>query len=199
MTIAGRNSLPGEAPGDKIVRLVKSYDGISLKNDRDRLGRLVARGVDRPEDVVEALTNCGLFALGVWAEAGVVSPILDQKYVTGAAITWCVQIGIALGALVKYRDGGLKPKRGALLHYKTPGENDDHVEFLLSDVDQHWNALHGGGGRADNAITVTKAPGVVLWNNGRKLLQFWDPDKLGIEVLLPTSDINEAYPDQCSA
>jgi len=195
MTIAGKNSQPGELPGDKIIRLVKSYDGISLKHDRDRLGKLVARGVDQPEDVVTVHTNCGMFALGIWAEAGVASPVLDRKYVNGAAISWCVQIGIDLGALVKYTDGGLKPKRGALLHYKTPGENDDHVEFLLSDIDAHWNAMHGGGGRADNAITVTKAPGVVLWNNGRKLLQFWDPDKLVIEVVMAGSDINEAYPD----
>lgn len=195
MTIAGINSLCGEAPGDKIIRLVKSYDGISLKHGRDRLGKLVARGVDQPEDVVSVRTNCGMFALGIWAELGVSSPILNRRYVIGAAITWCVQIGIERGALVKYTEAGLKPKRGALLHYKTPGQNDDHVEFLLSDIDAHWNAVHGGGGRADNAIAVSKAPGVVLWNNGRKLFQFWDPDKLGIEVLPLGSDVNEAYPN----
>jgi hypothetical protein len=195
MTIAGKNSLPGEAPGEKLVRLVKSYDGCSLKNDRSRLGKLIARGVDRPEDVVEIHTNCGMFALGIWAEAGVSSAILDRKYASQMAISWCIQIGIERRALVKYVDGGIKPKLGALLHYKTPGENDDHVEFLLSDVDRHWNAVHGGGGRADNAIAVSKAPGVVLWNNGRKLFQFWDPDKLGIDCLLDSSDMNEAYPN----
>lgn len=196
MTLAGKNTLPGEAPGDKLIRILKSYDGCSLKHDTERLGKMIARGVDKPADVVGIMTNCGMTALGVWAEAGVDSPILDRKYVSGDAIAWCIQIGIDLKALVKYVDGGLKPKRGALLHYKTPGKNDDHVEFLLSDLDEHWNAVHGGGGRADNLISVSKSPGVVLWDNGRKLFQFWDPDKLGIETLLATSDANEAYPDQ---
>lgn len=195
MTIAGKNSLPGESPGDKIIRILKSYDGCSLKHDADRLGKLVARGVDKPAEVIGIKTNCGMTALGVWAEAGVDHPILDKPYVSQMAIAWLVQIGIDRRALVKYTEGGSKPKRGALLHYKTPGENNDHVEFLLSDVDEHWNALHGGGGRADNLISVAKQPGVVLWNNGRKLFQFWDPDKLGIELVPLGSDINEAYPD----
>ncbi len=95
---------------------------------------------------------------------------------------------------------GRQPKVGSLLHYRSPTpsgskpKNDDHVEFLLSPIDARGYALHGGGGRAENAITMTTDPGLVTYNNGRPLLQFLDPDLLGIEVLLPTSDLNDAYP-----
>lgn len=203
MSIAGKNSRPGETPGQKIVRIVRTYVGCSLSIRADELGKLVGRGVDDPKRAVTVKTNCGMFALGVLAEADVRSDILDRPYLAanglapGAnAIAWLLELGRAKGALVPVpvpMPLSVKPPMGALLHYGTPGKNNDHMEWLLSEVAPSGAADTGGGGRTNNAITAGR--GVVAWNNGRPLLHYLDPDKLGIEVVPIGSDINEAYPD----
>src|SRR6188768_1708134 len=189
MTIAGKNSLPGVSPGQKLARIVRHYVGCSLSNRVDELGALVARGVDEPKAVVGIKTNCGTFSLGVLAQAGAAHALLDRKYVNGMAIAWLLEIGRDLGALVAVPNPmplSVKPPLGALLHYGTPGKNNDHVEWLLSEVAPSGAADTGGGGRANNAITSGR--GVVAWNNGRPLLHYLDPNKLGIEVVRAGSD-----------
>ncbi len=216
MTIASMNSLPGESPGQKLVRIVRHYAGCSLTARADELGALVARGVDDPARAVTIKTNCGMFAMGVMAQAGVASPVLERRYLSanglapGAnAIVWLRELGTKLGALVKLPVPGVinslgaghKPPPGALLRYNTAGKNDDHVEWLLSEVDVTGHAEHGGGGRTNNAITLCAADapnsaGLITWNYGRPLVEYWDPNKLGIEFVPVGSDINEAYPDE---
>lgn len=194
MPIATLNSLPGESAADKIVRLVNSYVGCSLSSRREDLGKLVARGVDDPNQVVTITTNCGTSALGILAIAGAKDPILDKKYVSGMAIAWVRQIGINLKALNKYTGkNGPQPKRGDLLHYYDDGKNNNHVEWCLSDPDENGIAEHGGGGRSNNAIT--KSTSSILTNYYRPLKEFISCDKLGIEIVNSGSDINEAYPD----
>jgi lysozyme len=178
--VAQQPLVPGEKPADRIVRLVKSYVGCSLTNRRTDLGNLVGRGVDNPESVVTISTNCATSALGIMAAAGVRDPLLNKPYVSGMAIAWVRQIGINTGALTKYVKGQ-NPPVGALMHYNTPGTNDDHVEWLLGPVDASGNADHGGGGRANNAITQGTGP--VLSSLGRPLIEWLDPNKLGIPVL----------------
>lgn len=160
---------------DTIISLVKRYEGCSLHVRKDDLGTLVCRGVDDPDQAVLIKTNCGMFALGIMKEAGVVHDLLNQKYKSGMAIAWVRTIGKDLKALQKFSKGNM-PKAGALLHYYTAGKNDNHVEWLLSDVDDQGCAEHGGGGRTDNAITI--GSGNVLWNYGRPLQEWLDPDML---------------------
>ena len=192
--VASLNSLPGESARDKIVRLVNSYVGCSLSNRRDDLGKLVARGVDDPKQVVTITTNCGTSSLGIWAIAGAKDELLNKKYVSGMAIAWVRQIGINLKALNKYTGkNGPQPKRGDLLHYFDEGTNNNHVEWCLSDPDANGIAEHGGGGRPNNAIT--KSTSSILTNYYRPLKEFIDAEKLGIEIVKLGSDINEAYPD----
>jgi len=173
--------VPNEQPADRIIRLVKSHVGCSLSERRAELGKLVARGVDSPEQVVTISTNCATTALGIMAEAGVRDAILNKPYQSGMAVSWVRQIGINTGALVKF-DGKTMPKPGSLLHYNTPGTNNDHVEWLLGPIDAQGNADHGGGGRSNNAIT--EGTGNVMSSWGRPLVEWWDPDKLGIPVLV---------------
>jgi hypothetical protein len=189
------NSLPGETPGEKIVRMVNKYIGCSLINERTKLADLIARGVDDPNQVVEVKTNCGMFALAIMEIAGARHDILNKKYVIGMAIGWVRQIGIDLKALNKYTGkNGPQPKRGDLLHYFSPGANNNHVEWLLSDPNENGIAEHGGGGRPNNAIT--KGTSSILYSSGRPLQEFIDCTKLGIEYVPFGSDINEAIPDQ---
>jgi len=172
-------------PGDVLVSVIKKYVGCSLSNRRAELGKLVARGVDDPEAVVGISTNCATTALGVMHEAGVKHPLLSKKYISGSAIIWVRQIGTDLGALVKYTGpNGPQPKVGSLLRYNTPGTNNDHVEWMLSPMAADGTADHAGGGRPNNAITLEH--GNVLSSNKRPLVEFWDPDKLGIAPGVPT-------------
>lgn len=175
-------SLPGESAGEKLSRTIKKYVGCSLLNRRDELGKLVARGVDKPEAVVTISTNCATTALGVMAEAGVKHPLLAKAYVSGMAVAWVRQIGLDTGALVKYTGPtGPQPKVGSLLRYNTAGTNNDHVEWLLSPIDAKGEADHAGGGRSNNAVTQDHGNVLSSWN--RPLVEFWDPDKLGIELV----------------
>lgn len=163
--------------GDTLVALVKKYVGCSLHVHKDDLATLVCRGVDDPDQSVLIKTNCGMFALGIMHEAGVVHDLLTQKYKLGMAIAWVRTIGKDLGALKKFSKSEM-PKAGSLLHYYTSGKNNNHVEWLLEDPDDQGCAEHGGGGRTDNAITI--GSGNVLWNYGRPLQEWLDPD-----ILLP--------------
>jgi len=185
-------------PGETICRIVRKYVGCSLSNRADELGALVGRGVDDPKRAVTVKTNCGTSALGILKEAGCPSPILKRKYLSanglapGAnAIAWLLELGQETGALVTLLqpgDIGRKPPPGALLHYATPGKNDDHVEWLLSEISPGGGAETGGGGRANNAIT-SGLGAFVARNNGRPLRHWLDPNKLGLG-----SDVYEAYP-----
>lgn len=191
--LASEPSVPGESPGQKLIRILKRYVGCSLTTRRADLADLVSRKVDKPEAVVGIATNCATSALGVMAKGGVKHPLLNKPYVNGMAIAWVRQIGIDLGALVKYDPKGPQPKPGSLLRYNTPGTNNDHVEWLLGPIGPGGVAEHGGGGRGNNAIT--SGTGDVRTSLGRPLLEWWDPDKLGIDVVaLEQSEKAESSP-----
>jgi hypothetical protein len=160
--------------GKAIASLVRRYVGCSLKNRTDELAQLVARGVDDPKQVVLIKTNCGMFALGILAKIGVQHPLLANTYKSGMAIAWLLQIANDKGALRTLKDG--VPTEGALLHYGTPGKNNDHVEFLLADPSPTFQAEHAGGGRADNLVDIGTSD--IRTSMGRPLLHWVDPSKL---------------------
>lgn len=179
-------------PADQICEWVDKYVGCSLDHDKAKLAELVARDVDDPNSMVQVKTNCGTFALGIWHKVRVADPIVDKKYINGAAIIWLRTIGKHTGSLKKF-DGETKPKRGALLRYNTAGLNNDHVEFLLEDPDDKWMAQHGGGGRARNA--VTKGVSDIRYSVGRPLVEWWDPDELGIQSVDREIEIEVQEPE----
>lgn len=154
---------------DLICSNVRQYVGCSLHSERERLGQLIARGVDDPEKVVTVATNCAMFALGVMWLSGVDHELLTRPYRIGMAVSWVDQIGRDLGIRAAF--AGQPLRAGMLLHYSTPGKSNDHVEWLLEDpVD--GEAIHAGGGRPDNAIT--SAHGVILCSSGRPLRWVYD-------------------------
>lgn len=179
--------LPGESPGARIARIAQSYVGCALHdpthptlpNKRlDDLAALVGRGVD-DQSVVSIRTNCATFALGVLRAAGVVHPRLSQRYVDGMAFAWLIEIGDSFSA---WRPGDAGPLSvGAVLHYAVQGENDDHAEVYVSAA----GPMHCGGGRVDNGITLETGP--VTLSMGRPIMQWLDPDALGLEVVEPAA------------
>ena len=158
-------------PND-IVEIVRSFLGDSLVNKKEDLALLVARQIDDPNQIVQVKTNCALFTLGVWWLAGVQHDLLKKKYVSGQAIAWVRRIAIDKHALRTYPKDG-PPVAGAALHYFTPGKNDNHIETLLSTPDANMNALHGGAGRKDNA--VTSGSGDIRTNYYRQLREWVNP------------------------
>lgn len=160
------------ATPENIIELVKSYIGDSLLNNKEDLALLVSRQVDDPNQVVGIKTNCGLFALGIWYAVGVQHDLLKTKYVSGQAIAWVRKIALAKNALRTYAKDG-PPVAGALMHYYTPGTNNNHVEFLLENPNEKHVALHAGAGRKNNA--VTSDTGDIRFNVGRSLQEWVDP------------------------
>jgi len=161
----------GESGAARIVRIVRSYDKVSLSNRRADLAALVGRGVDDGDRVVTISTNCGTSALGVLRAAGCPHLLVSKPYVSGMAIAWLVQIGRDMSAWRDpVKDG--PPQSGALCWYEIAGENDDHVEWELDNGD------HGGGGRTNNAITVEHGP--VALSMGRPLKAWLDPEALSL-------------------
>ncbi len=181
--------VPGESPGDRLARIVAHYAGCSLGTRQDELAALVGRGVC-DSSIVAWKTNCASFALGVLAAAGCPHPILQKPTLIGHAFSDLVAIGYALGAWRPWASSGSITVGAALWYETTPAAGDDHVEFYLSPD----GPTHGGGGRADNAITVGKGAVDLSW--GRPVHQWLDPEELGIPFTpaAPPED-TEPHPD----
>ena len=193
----GFDPQPNESPRDRLCRLVRHCNGWSLSNQRERLAALVARGVDPADSrAVEWKTNCGTTALGVLtftagsAEAAQsVHPLLQTPSKVGKAIAWLDQIGKARSAWVNYSPSGRQPQAGDLLFYATYGVDaeghntyNEHVEWLISTPGADFRAETGGGGRANNEMTV-RPPGDIRTNANRPLKRFLDLDALSIPLL----------------
>lgn len=163
-------------PQQQLVQCVKYYIGFTLENHGDELRYFLSRGVDDPATIVDThISDCGLFALAVWLEVGIRDEKLSEKYQTGKAIEWLVEITNRHNATRHIRDD--IPTVGALLHYHTHGKNDDHVEFLLSPPTiGQWIANHAGGGRANCGIG--EGTSNILWNLGRPLQAWYDINAL---------------------
>lgn len=157
-----------------IVEFVKSYIGDSLLKNREDLALLLARQVDDPNQIVQVKTNCGTFTLGVWWAVGVQHPLLSSKYKNGMAISWVRQIAIDKKALRKYPQDG-NPIAGALLHYYTPGLNNNHVETLLENPNDKMISLHAGGGRNNNEIGSGTSDITWSYQQTRHLQEWVDP------------------------
>lgn len=162
-----------------MVDTIRPWIGSSLKVRGAELRAFIARGVDDPNSQLDShVSDCGLFGLAVWHAAGVDHELLSDPYVTGAAITWLLQIGHDLQA-IRYPKREGPPRPGALMHYKTNGHNDDHIEFCLSvaRITSHaWQSDHAGGGRSDCGIGAGTSD--ILWNSGRPLQAYYDANAL---------------------
>lgn len=163
---------PGESPGQFIARIVMDYVGCSLSQNRQKLAALVGRGVD-DESIVGIKTNCATFALSTLYAAGCPHTLLAEPYKIGMAFAWLDQIGRDLGAWMPF--AGTLPPVGAVCHYAIGGTGDDHAEFVL---DQ--SGLHGGGGRSQNAITISTDHPPLAYNWGRPMVRYLDPSKLSL-------------------
>jgi hypothetical protein len=163
--------VPGECAGDRIVRVVRYYAGASLSSRRPELAALIGRGID-DESMVALKTNCATFACGVLYAAGCRFESLCRPIKIGMSFATLVDLGGRMGA---WRDPAVAgpPKPGAVMWYEIAGTDDDHAEFHLAPPDEH-----GGGGRADNAITIGDSPEAMSW--GRPMHRWLDPDALGI-------------------
>jgi len=172
--------LAGETAGAKIIRILTMYDQVSLKKHPEELAELISRGVDDGERTKGFLTNCGTTVLGIWAKAGVVHDKLKTKYIAGKAIEWVLKIADDKKALIKF-DASNPPRPGSLMHYRSNSTND-HVEFLIGDwpADPKTKSKTGGGGDGGKGDLISIKDSVVWSNQGRPLVDWVDPDQLGV-------------------
>lgn len=169
----------GETTGDHIARIVRALDGVSLHQHADTLAQLFY--ANEPDESRAALvstwkTNCASSARAIYALAGVDANALE--------ILAPLQIGQAVAVLRQYAKHRGAVIAGSQWHMLRPGcgmmywssGNDAHFEWCLSEVDGAGHALHGGGGRSDNAITCSKEPEDVRMSWGRPLQEIYVPE-----------------------
>lgn len=160
----------GESGAQRIVRIIRSFNNCSLSSRREELAALVGRGID-DESVVEWQTNCCTSALAILFAAGCGYSGLALPLKNGLEFELLEALGDYYSAWRTLAKDG-PPKPGALCWYEIGGTNDDHVEWELDNGD------HGGGGRADNEITVEHGP--VAQSLGRPMKAWLDPDAIGL-------------------
>lgn len=173
--VPGLTILTGESREDRLARWLRTCNGVSLSNRVEVLKALIRRNVD-PESLLswEWETDCATTALGFLA-AGCVTPeamfhkLLQTVSVNGTSIAWIFQMGRELGVVRNYTPGSMLPLKGNLVAYA----HGAHVEWILGDVDPTTGiADHGGGGRANNAITVGR--GDIRTSANRPLTEIYD-------------------------
>jgi hypothetical protein len=153
--------------------------GCSLDHEPEKLAQLFEVNESDPATarrVSTYATNCGTSMRCIMALAGCDHPLVTRPYTVQMAVAWCLTAAREKGALLpasRWRDAG--PGWGA--HYATAGRNADHVEWIRAAPDAQGVALHGGGGRARNAITIA-GPNDIRWSSGRPLRGVIDPDLL---------------------
>lgn len=169
-------------PQQRIVDIVNYWVGAKLGTRENELRAFLSRfGIDNPRTIIDPkVSTCGLFALAVWAAAGVDHPLCRKRYEIGAAVTWVGLIARDLQAVCTCKRNGL-PQPGDLMHYYSARPSfDDHLEFLLATPSCHdtWIAiaLHGGGGRSDCGVNSNSSN--IRFNSGRPLQCWYSAERL---------------------
>jgi hypothetical protein len=182
--VALQTPLPGETQGQHIARCVQAFNGVSLSQNVAQLDALflVNETPARAPQVATLQTNCATFARCIFALAGCTSNYVLEPYPIGAGISLVLEAAQQLGCLITAATtpnylSMLGP--GCLIHYAVPNTNDDHVEFCLSVPDPTTGvALHGGGGRPNNAITV--GTGDIRMSLGRPIQHIILPTNMAV-------------------
>lgn len=162
--------LEGEAKEDRLCRFVRLFNEVSLDNQAYLLEELVCRGVDTPSSQSWLWrTNCGTSALGFLAaccgnleNSKDFHPLLAMPSKIGTSPNWLFRMGHDLSLVEPYHGGPIY--KGQLVTYSS----GDHFEWVLSDMSPMTGiAVHGGGGRPHNEITVGQ--GDIRTSLGRRI------------------------------
>jgi hypothetical protein len=192
--------LPGETNGEYIARVAKHYSGDSLHVNRAELAQLLSRSsADDPDKAVALATNCATWACSVLF-ACLAEDAAQERAVLGASFFQAngQSKGDSMGRLVyglarAYKKNyGTVPPDGAVLHWKTPGVNNDHAGIVDESDDAGVIAAHSNhpdietteAGGSDNSVnTGTHTPPYLSW--GRALEGWLEPDLLPLRPFMP--------------
>lgn len=169
----------GETTGEHLARIVRGLDGVSLHHHGEMLAQLFYASEDtaaRAAEVATWKTNCASSARAIYVLAGVDSDALE--------LLKPLQVGQAVAVLRSYAARRKAMVAGSQWHMLRAGcgmmywstGNDAHFEWCLGDVDGAGIADHGGGGRADNAITCGRGDVRMSW--GRPLQEIYLPEAM---------------------
>jgi hypothetical protein len=174
-----RHRKSGESAGEQICRMVRFLNGASLVHEQDKLCDLFLcnEPASRAKLIAGMKTNCATTMREFLCLAGCDHPLVICEYVVGMAMAWVLQAARELDALEPASAWKLiRPGDG--MWYGTPGHNDDHVEWCLETPNQSTgHAVHGGGGRSQNLISVEPASDI-RWSRGRPLRGILLADKM---------------------
>lgn len=171
--------LDGESTGEHLCRIVRAFDGVSLHNHADMLAAAFYTSEDTEKQaqlVSTWKTNCASSARAFYVLAGVDPDAIE--------LLNPLQVGAAVAVVRKYAARRKAVIAGSQWHLLRPGCGmmywssgiDAHFEWCLGEVDGTGKAMHGGGGRSDNAITCSKQPEDVRVSWGRPLQEIYLPE-----------------------
>lgn len=184
-----QSPLPGELPGEHIARTILAFEGCSVINNRTKLNALFLTNETSEQSAAQVAliqTNCGTSARCILALVGCQNKWITQPYQSGMAIVWLMQAGYDCNAIVDCRQDPNAWKQldtGWMIHYQSPGSNNDHIEWVLTKPDPLTGiADHIGGGRASNKIGP-KETGDVRHSLGRPIAQIFRPESWKLTTL----------------
>jgi hypothetical protein len=185
--------LPGERAGIYIARIAQMFSGDSLSVNEEDLAFLLSRGgIDDPKKAVRLKTNCATWACSILFACGLRGPVAESFFRDGTDISRGDSVSrIVYGYPRAYivNAPGKQPGVGAVLHWGTPGINNDHVGIVDESYDGGDLMVHTNtpidkltietteaGGDNNSVNTGLHSPPYYSW--GRQLMGWDDPDLL---------------------
>lgn len=188
----------GESAGLRIVRCCESVLASGPMGDKEQ-GELyryfVGCGLEKPlkhgGDIGTIRTSCAIFAGAVLYWSG--SP--DRAKLRPGVAGWPM-FGGWLGSLSKTHPawvrwtGSEQPEPGSLFFIEHPGTNNNHVGFLLRELEPgKWKSAEGGGGDGTRCRlgerVLTDFDDATIYDFDpklrRKLQGWWVPSRMGLE------------------
>lgn len=171
--------------GQYAARVVRGFNGANPKKS-GILYEVCARVEDRPAVEMYRTTNCATWSRWILALLGCTHARCywpDERiraFDPAGPVSWLLAIGFDLGAVVTIRDAAHAREvigAGWLVHYATPGHNDDHMEWCVNDNDLE----HCGAGRDGNYVTCGSSD--VAFSRGRPARHAFNPERMGFRAL----------------
>jgi hypothetical protein len=178
---------------DRICEIARKYAGTGASHEPDKYKELLAGDVETPAMAAAMLkmSTCGLFARGVWRQAGVDAAVLNRSYVPGRAVSDLFVVAYSKDAWVKASTDKAPKPGDVFIIYNADSGADAHVGIVVTanapnaDGSLVLGTCEGGQGNygADSGAFIRSwvVKNGAFFMGTRRVRGWVDADKLEIE------------------